>query len=387
MAIYRANKETIIAEKLCIIGGYAFSLGVARPRSPSTVSRLAAVDKATLHAESRLVRLAFQQVDWPAALSPRLKDVFIRQYLNVAPFNTKISGGQKVDSGQQGEHSFAVVAVPDHAVAWPRLDFRMIRQALDKAFLQKSSALSLTDYLEICSVERIDLTIRALADRFAGRYGQAVGQVIAGEPVTEPGILWRKGKRLPYDKIAGLERDDLLRLLGLCPYDPVVLFALGQAYDKAGFPRVGQLFYLRGTVWLLDDGYPEKCRNALREAWFISRVRIPGAEFTDMREKVGARYRSMEPLQGKLADLVVKSMGTLPIRYPGPETPQLDRVRAILDNGSADFVQARGLTEAALDAAPTSAMFSLMARVLEMQGEPLLAVPFRKQAGPLPDGG
>lgn len=387
VAIYRANKAKIVAEKLCRIKGYTFSLGVARPQSQSTAAKLAAMDKATLHAESRLVRPAFKQIDWPARLSQRQKDIFIRQYLNVAPLTIKISGKQRVDSGQREKDCFAVVAVPSHAVTWPRIDFPTIRQALDMAFAQRSSALNLTDYLEICPEEKIPPAVRSLADKFAGHYGPSVGRVLAGEPVSEPGILWQKGKRLPFNKIARLERDDLLRLLGLCPYDPVVLYALGKACEEAGFPRAGQLFYLRGTVWLLDDGYPEKCRDALRKGWFMTRMRIPCSEFTAMRKKVRARYRSTGPLQGKLADLVVQSMGTLPIRYSGPESSHLERLRDMLNSDSPNLVLARRLAETALDTAPSRALFALMARILERQGEPLLALPFRNQAGLLPESG
>lgn len=384
VSVYRANKDRIIAEKLCAIGEYIFTVGIARPRSQSTAARLAAVDKATLHAESRLRRLVFAKVDWPAHVSPGQKDIYIRQYLNVTPLTIKTSGKLRVDSGRWSTQYFAVLALPRHAIEVPSADFRQIRQALDAAFSKGASTLSLADYLEVCPTKRIAPVVSTLAGRFAARYGPAVGQVTAGVPVTEPGTLWQKGKRLPFEKIADLSRDALLQLLGLCPYDPVVLYALGKAYERDGRPRAAQLYYLRGTVWILGDGYDAKCRSALREDYFTARVKRPGPEFAGLSKKVRARYGSVGPLQGKLADLVVRSMGTMPLRYAGPEPPALQQVQTLLQGQSPDLERAQRLLETALDTAPSHAMFALLARVLEMRGQSLLALPFRRQAGSMP---
>ena len=363
--IYKKNRDRIHKKKLLLVDGQVFSFARAKTKTPSTRSRIGAIERARVNAEGQLSEWPLRCIDWPGNLAKHIQQHMASQFLRIAPLEVQTKSLFEVDSGCSGQICYSVVSVPESAIEAPRLSYPHIRKVLRDAFYRKDSRLSMGAYLEFCEDSEMCGAASSLAQRLGDQYGEAVETVINNKDIVSPGKLWIQGKRLPFEKLSELDTDSLFQLLNLIPYDPAVLFALGKSVEKK-YPRMAQLLFARGTVWKIDPGLNQRCFNKNDDGSFRDQFREEDAKINKLRDAVQKRYAVICDFSSGIAEFVLKSMGTLPLATLN-KSNYAGRTKVIVPD--AELLQN-----------PTAENFAVLAERYLARNEPLIAYPFVLQA-------
>lgn len=311
--IFRENKQKILSKNHSEMNGFAFAVGHAGASNHDNASRERTMQKARLIATGNLTKPIIHISGWPFLKNRQLQREVVQNYASLVTQKAHVKNLQVVYRDCQGITCTVVVAAPTRATNIKRIDWDDIRDSLDRAYETGDERLSLEVYFEICAGNRLDQVVTDISRKWGDIYGINVQKVIQGHYINIPAFLWRQGKRLPDKKVATLGFQDLMKLLELDPYDPVVLYFLGQYAESTGRNRLAQMFYARALLWKIDPEYNKRCRQLINNDLFVNKSDPLNGLEKEFHKRAIAIYGTEGPFEAGLANLVFLSSGTLPL--------------------------------------------------------------------------
>ena len=311
--IFRENKQKILSQDHSEINGFVFAVGHARARKHDNAAKERTMQKARLIATGNLTKPIIHISGWPFLKNRQLQRKVVQSYASLETQKTRVKNLQVVYRDCQGISCTVAVAAPTRAIDIKRIDWGDIRDSLDRAYEAGDERLPLEVYFEICAGNRLDQVVTDISRKWGNIYGINVQKVIQGHYIDIPAFLWRQGKRLPDKKVATLGFQDLMKLLELDPYDPVVLYFLGQYAESTGRNRLAQMFYARALLWKIDPEYNKRCRQLINNDLFVNKSEPLNGLEKEFHKRAIAIYGTEGPFEAGLANLVFLSSGTLPL--------------------------------------------------------------------------
>jgi hypothetical protein len=351
------------------MNGFVYAVGHARTRNQNSASVERTLQKARLIASGNLAKstIHISISGWPFRKNRQLKRDVVQSYSSLATRNVHVKNLQVVFRECQGIKCTVVVAASNIAVNTKRLDWDEIRESFDRAYDTGDEHIPLGIYFEICAENRIGQVLNNISRKWGDIYGLNVNRVIRGEYIKTPAFLWRQGKRLPGQKVATLGFQGLLKLLELDPYDPVILYFLGQSLESNGRNRLAQVFYARALLWEIDPEYNKRCQQLINNDLFIDRSQALSGLEKKLHKRAIAVYGPEGPFDEGLANLVFLSSGTLPLIG----SPDSSEVSWLPDDCSVnEFINNDS----------TSSAFAAVSKTFMRRGQWKYALPFAIQA-------
>ena len=375
LAIFEKNQASILSQAHSRYEGYLFGVGTAMARHSNSLSLDAARQKARLRAQGSLVEPVRNNIEqWPE----RIRRSGVGKRIAQGFFKTEYSavnaiGMQSVYDQCRGQTCVAVVSVPAVGLQ-PRatVSWSHIVHSLDNTCIQGKCQVSLYDYLEICTDNKMDDALTALVGHARRQYGQGAAAVVAGKPVDQVPVLWQQGKRLSAEKVSGLDQESLMQLLNMDPYDPVVLFYLARTFAVQGRHRFSEVLYSRGTRWIIQPEYNRLCLEAIADKDPGGRLQSDFNSRSALRDEIVASFNASGGLPPGIAQLIVLSAGTLPLADSTSSAP---------DNIAFDLTKIIQI----VDDHPTAETFSAVAQFFLDRKDLLSALPFARQAAQMND--
>jgi len=316
-SIFEKHRSYILSHSVSQVEGYVFSVASSNAIKLNSSGLERAREKAALKAQAGFVDPSFRpDGSWP----PEILRTSLEKRISSA-FNSKQSGSfslkglQHVSDWCDGGECFAVVAIEDKEFKTKEISWGIVLEHFTEDFNRGALALSPYDFLEICDVDLAPRVISEIAQKLSSRYGKAVGEVIMGDMISDPAVLWLKGKRLGSEKVSQLDNEGLFQLLNLDPYDPLVLYLLGQNFEQQGRYRFASLLYARGTTWLIDREYNELCGKLMNSS-ILPRdfARYGQGDVFEHQPDYWVEDFPLPSVMSGMALLVYKSGGSLPLR-------------------------------------------------------------------------
>ena len=303
--------------------GYVFSVASSNAIKLNASGLDRAREKAALKAQAGFVDLSFRtDGSWPSEI---LRTSLEKRIFSA--FNSKQSGSfslkglQHVSDWCDGGECFAVVAIAEKEFKTKEISWGIVLEHFAEDFNRGALALSLYDFLEICDADLAPRVIAEIAQRLSSRYGEAVSEVIMGDMISDPAVLWLKGKRLSSEMVSQLDSEGLFKLLNLDPYDPLVLYLLGQKFEQKGRNRFASLLYARGTTWLIDREYNDLCGKSMNLSILPRNFARHGQEdVSELPPNYWVEDFPLPSVMSGMALLVFKSGGSLPLRNSESKT-------------------------------------------------------------------
>ncbi|GEM_PF-2435137 len=370
---FKLNKQKILSKNHSEMNGFVFAVGRAVASDHDNALKERTMQKARLIAIGNLTKPISHISGWPFLENLQLQREVVQNYATLKAQKFHVKNLQAVYRDCQGISCTVVVAAPARAIDIKHLYWVDIRNSFDRAYEAGDERIPLSVYFEICAENRLDQVLNDISHRWGDRYGVNVQKVIQGHYIDTPAFLWRQGKRLPGNKVATLGFQDLMKLLELDPYDPVVLYFLGQNAESVGRNRLAQMFYSRALLWEIDPEYNKRCRQLINSNLFINKSEPLNGLEKELQKKAIAIYGNEGPFEAGLANLVFLSLGTLPLI--GSSDTHVTSIYS--DNVSVhDFINNN----------PTATAFATVSKIFMERGQWEYALPFAIQASQM-DGG
>ena len=107
----------------------------------------------------------------------------------------------------------------------------------------------------------------------------------------------------------------MFSLLSLSPYDPVIIYALGQVLEEEGYGRLSDLLYTRGTVWRIDERFNALCQRKAQAGLFANQIKSLQSSERRCFELLKQDTNDVSISISGLAKLVSDSCGTMPLDF------------------------------------------------------------------------
>ena len=366
-AIYEQNKRTILNDGYFVQGAGFFSVGIAKAVSDSPLSRKICKRKAYLRAQSGFFRALKHDINWPVNMADSFKSELFAEYVDLSSYSIKLEGVTKIDDFTSEGRCVSVLYAEKKEVAHSVIDYSDLIALLNGYYVENENSYSSKIYFEICEETEVNRALIGIAEVFGQLYGENVRDVVLGNRIQTLPEFWARGKLFTYEEIAEFELEQLLKLLNYSPYDPLLIYSIGNKFSEKGYARLALLFYSRGTKWLVNPEYNMLCLKQIKSDMFLQNASFFTEQDKGLRLNSVDEYAHNGLLEDGIAKLIVLSFGTLPLDNDGavPEAPSFSD-RARLNHYLKTFASSAGFAE--------------VAKYFKMQGEWELALPFANQA-------
>jgi len=380
-SIYAGISERMLAgERVVEQGPYVFSLGTARPTSEQSISYRVAMGKARARALDGFFDIARKRVDWPAEISEPLGKVLFEQYKVLKSPELTLNGTQTIDQGDlDREVVYCVLVTPRDQTSLAPPDFDGILAVLDAAFNNHDQRLDSLAYHEICARESIPDVTGQMAQQLGRRYGGQISAIINLGPVAELGPAWSQGIEFDPGELAELAIGDLISLLARKPFDPVISSALAVRLKGKGYRRGAELFCRIAQVWPAPSAVSPECGELAP----VTQTEKSGVQVDQLlASKIRSRWEAWAPRSelGVVSQLIINGLGQVPV-IDSIHKSELTALGDVAFRSAPPRIpEALRYYALSLDEAISADTCSLVGRCLEMLEEPLLAIPFLRQA-------
>jgi len=311
--IYEKHKTDILAEGYYVQGVNVFSSGSDKPISQSLLSRKNCKKKARLKAQSGFYRVVKEDIDWPVGINPSFKDDLFDEYISISNYSMSVGGMIKVDEFFTKNKCVCVLSARKNEIKYSVIDYSNLIRLLNQYYSNNESNDSPKIYFEICEKNKVDHILKSLAINYGRIYGDNVRDVMLGAKIKNLPKFWARGKTFEYDEIVDFELEQLFKLLNYSPYDPAVVYAIGNKLSEKGFLRLASLFYTRGTKWRINPEYNERCLELIESDLFLQTSNTLSEKEERIHQKVIDKFGMNSPINDGLGRLTFLSFGTIPL--------------------------------------------------------------------------
>ena len=357
-------------------------LGVdeARILNASADAESSALSRARVFAAQRLLAYSLREVKWPPLLASDVTTGLSNSFLRVHQFNAKLQGLQLLKWFKNDESSIRViVSLPTPEKQIPAISMLDVRRDFAAALVNSPDELDVPAYLEFCEKSEIPRVVQLLVQRMR-QYGEGTAVTLAGGAFASTTNFQMTSSAeaepaIPSNRVEGL------RLLGTRPYDPGVCLALGDLMRKSGHVRMAQLVYSRGASVFVNRAKAVECKNKIEMLVWPSALSYPHPELPPSLIASIWKTNGTEAEQlPRACRLVVEAAGHLPVQVSTIRNEMYDDAWRWFASSPPNLTNALQRAVQALDAAFTADTVNLIGRILMLQGNHSLAIPFLEQA-------
>ena len=383
--LYRSNRKSIEKNGFFEVGNLVFLRGEILWDQEDFCSDEDFVPEMTLlEAQSQLNKIIFLHTKWPDSISEDLRESLKTTYLRIKKVKLRVGEFIQVDSGNIKKNgkliSYSVIAIPPKEVRSQRVSYVNLVKAFNEAFNKRDKRLLSSPYLEICPHSNLKSVIDVMAEQSREQYGSTFANILLGHMIDTVGRAHMIGESFTDKELLSLSKTQLFNVLTLMPYDPKVCYIIGKSFTRDGFRRNADLFFLRGTFWISNKKYNRLCYESVRSDPFRAWLSQEQDEDIDLRKRVIDRLSAVDIDFSPLHLILIKNLGNLPVKNASSNSSEFQRGNDAFFSDSPDLKAALELYLKALDKTFSADTCNMVGRCLQLQGEPLLAVPFFRQA-------
>ncbi|MBC8460829.1 MAG: hypothetical protein H8D67_22815 [Deltaproteobacteria bacterium] len=379
--IYSQNKNTVIESGIYEEGGYVFSCGKVRIHKRTTSARNAALSKSRTKALTGFYRTIHLKIKWPENSNRKLHDQLFEQYIDLSGIKLEVSKAVEIDSGYLNDETcYKVLAVPRENIHYDSLTYSRIISTLNSAFENSDSRLKNSLYLEICPSNKIERVIPKLAAQLGTQYGANVRAVVNGKFFSQPPDFSVIDKIESIEDLLGLNYDQLFGFLNNCPYFPKICYLLGKKMFQQGKYRNANLFFLRGTVWKIDDEFNELCEKSATDRFPNFVLPETHKQILHLKDRVVESYQSFYLSLGPNSEAVINSFGTIPIKDLKSHSDEFDKGNKLFFSSPPDIDGALAHYLSEIEQNISADVCNMIGCCLRMKNQYYMAIPYLLQS-------
>ena len=379
--VYSQNKNAIIESGIYEKDGHVFSCGKVTIQKGTTSARNAALSKARTKALTGFYRTIRLKMKWPENLNKKLHNPLFEQYIDLSGIKLEVSKAVETGSGYLNDETcYKVLAIPRENIHHDSLTYSSLISTLDNAFENSDRRLRNSLYLEICPVNKIKSVIPRLAAQLGMQYGANVKAVVNGKFFSQPSDFSVIDKIESIEDLKGLNYDQLFDLLDICPYFPKTCYLLGKKMFQQGKYRNASLFFLRGTVWKIDDEFNELCEKSVKDRFSNFALPESHKQILRLKDKVVESYQSFYLSLGPNSEAVINSFGTIPIKDLKSHSDELDKGNKLFLSSPPDIDRALAHYLSEIEQNISADVCNMIGRCLGIENQYYIAIPYLLQS-------
>ena len=314
-SIYTKYKDKILSEKYKVIDNYVFYVGTANIKDYfDDESSNEIYSDASFNADATLLNIISSKAKFPKQFSRDLVGELKQSFLDLKETQIRANKEIVVDRFKKNKTYYVIKVLPYVNVIFKKNTYQDIKKTLEQAFLDNNERLSPSAYLEICSPKQLGEVINFYSKVGEAEFNKQLELFIRGDKLSAISDLNIE----VYNTLMKIKNNqsinDYFKGLSIVPYHPKLCFYLGNAFEKKGFHRNANLFYLRGTKWPVDIKVNELCRKKITIPYFKSKAGKPmSAEWLSLRKQIESKKAELENGWAPTSELIIKCLGTIPV--------------------------------------------------------------------------